>query len=140
MIVTNLDFALEAALSKTWPEAHHQLCTWHINQNLNRKLSSKLGPNFKDFTKRFNKLIYARDPTEYERTWSEICDEYPEAVVRYLETYNSRREKWSDAWTNQTFNLGIRSTQGAEAMNRVVKRHLSSRADLRTLVEHINEV
>uniref|UniRef100_A0A0A9HK95 MULE transposase domain-containing protein n=1 Tax=Arundo donax TaxID=35708 RepID=A0A0A9HK95_ARUDO len=62
-LITDGDAAMAKAIEIVMPEADHRLCSWHIEQNMIKRLRGKA-------LKDFRKLIYhAVDADEFERQW-----------------------------------------------------------------------
>ncbi|CAG8835986.1 2031_t:CDS:1, partial [Cetraspora pellucida] len=54
--ITDREIALLAAISEEFPQARHQLCTWHIFKNIRNKLKKHV--DIDEFIKAIQKLAY----------------------------------------------------------------------------------
>ncbi|CAG8744244.1 7642_t:CDS:2, partial [Racocetra persica] len=91
------DLAVLSAIRTELPHVKHQLCTWHIEQNIVKNLTSKLSNKFLAFSKDFKLVI-----TETK----------------------SISHMWVYCYTNKNVNYGIRTTQHSEASNAHLKHQL----------------
>ena len=144
VLISDLDLALEAAIASAWSEINHQLCFWHMMQNLSRKIRPTLRSVYPEFQKIVTRLSYSETEDEFDRIWTEvqtILQSHP-ALLEYIDnTYRSRRERWCVAWTDRYFNCGARTTQSSESMNNRVRINLPrSNVDLCRLYNHIDQV
>ena len=140
VVISDLDFAFESALASQWPDVGHQICHWHINRNVVRKIRPSIVAVFQDFWNILNDLKFAETEDVYEGAWASMLALVPPEVRQFMETYHSRRQKWSFAWTGSSFNCGIRTSQASESMNARVKKSLSASVDLLRLGMHLDKV
>jgi hypothetical protein len=115
VLVSDRDLALIKALEECFPEAHHILCVWHINQAIMKKCKPILTNCWSEFSSQWNSLIRSSTLLSYERRWDAIYEEYRQypTVTTYLwETWlMPYKERFVAAWTNQAMHLGSNSSQ-----------------------------
>ena len=73
VIVTDRDLALVGACRAEFPNAHHLLCRWHIEQNLSKYCKNKCSDD--DYTtikRRWNLMVKAPTYDGYERHWQRL--------------------------------------------------------------------
>ncbi|CAG8627605.1 16998_t:CDS:2, partial [Cetraspora pellucida] len=108
LILTDKDLALLSAIRAEMSYVKHQICTWHIEQNIVRNLSSKLKEKFVALSRDFKMQLY--------------------------ETMESIAHMWAHCYINKYVNYGIRTTQCSEASNTYLKRLLGHIASLPELI------
>ncbi|PNT73648.1 hypothetical protein BRADI_2g61631v3, partial [Brachypodium distachyon] len=108
-VITDGDAAMRKAIKKVMPRTNHRLCSWHIEQNMIRHLRN---PMLRDF----RKLIYQ------QATW--------------MSRMYKLRKRWSAAYTNGRYFLGMQSNQHSESLNSRLHNHLDRKMSLVDLVEH----
>ncbi len=70
------------------PNTHHFLCIFHIQENLRKNLTSKLGQDYKSFYKDF---LHARNSLfedDFYCHWTQLVEKYPLAQDYFNRTLN----------------------------------------------------
>ncbi|CAG8792079.1 17280_t:CDS:2, partial [Cetraspora pellucida] len=93
---------------------NHQLCIWHIEQNIVKNLMSKHSNKFLAFSKDFKLVITKIVEDQFTIHWDHLLKEYPE-VNSYIEQWKSISHMWAYCYINKNINYGIRTTQCSEA-------------------------
>ncbi|CAG8743954.1 18528_t:CDS:2, partial [Racocetra persica] len=107
-ILTNRDLAMLPAIRTELSHIKYQLCTWHIEQNIVKNLTSKLSNKFLAFSKDFKLVITETVEDQFTIRWDRRLKEYSEV--------NSNMEQWKS--------ISHIMTQHSEASNAHLKRLL----------------
>ncbi|CAG8608103.1 7055_t:CDS:2, partial [Racocetra persica] len=83
-ILTDKDLALLSAIRTEMSHVKHQLCTWHVEQNIVKNLSGKLKDKFVAFSKDFKVIMTETVEDRFIISWDHLLVEYPEACS-YME-------------------------------------------------------
>ncbi|CAG8466409.1 11336_t:CDS:1 [Cetraspora pellucida] len=78
-LLTNKDLAFMSAVRTKLPHVKHQLCVWHIEQNIIKNLNNKLKDKFIAFNKDFKEVMFKTDIEKFNIRWNCLLIEYPEA-------------------------------------------------------------
>ena len=89
--MTDADPAVHASIRSKFPTAYPMHCTFHINQNLIKKLQKPLGKKFYEFTTQFYATRNTLHKPFFESKWQALITQYPE-VQQYLTNtlYNTK--------------------------------------------------
>jgi hypothetical protein len=126
-----------AAMQRAIPETKHNLCLFHILQNITKRLHSALGSKWKQFLKDFLICRNSLTPEEFETKWSMLKEQYPEAASYLNRTLDSDKTSWAVCYTQCSFTAGIQSTARVEGYNHILKEGLSSSSTIFLLDEVI---
>ncbi|TVU20393.1 hypothetical protein EJB05_36600, partial [Eragrostis curvula] len=130
-VITDGDLAMAKAIEVMMPGADHRLCSWHIEQNMVKRLrGNKL--------KEFRRFIYTHmDVEQFEREWAEYRSRHKITENDlWMGMLYELRKKWSTAYTKGRYFLGMVSNQRSESLNARLHKHLERRMSLIDLVEH----
>jgi len=138
-LFTDGDLAMTAAMQRAIPETKHNLCFFHIMQNINKRLHLKLGSRWKQFLKDFLICRNSLTPELFETTWSMLKNQYSEAASYLNRALDSDKTSWAFCYTQCSFTAGIQSTARVECYNRILKEGLSSSSTIVLLDEIIQK-
>ncbi|CAG8645960.1 8732_t:CDS:2 [Dentiscutata erythropus] len=138
-ILTDKDPAVLPAISIELPHVKYQFCTWHIEQNIVKNLTSKLNNKFMAFSKDFKLLMMENNDKQFVIRWNRLLEEYPEAK-NYMEQWKPISHMWAYSYTNKNINYGIRTTQRSEASNTHLKHLLGHTAPLPELINMLEKL
>ena len=134
-IVTDQESALMNAISEQFPNSHHQLCRWHLKENVKK--------NFKSnplFCSHFSRLMMCNsEDLTYQMCYG-MCENYSNKENAYLNRAYGLKEKFVEVWVSRYRNLGIRSTQRAESMNHAFKCLLKTNSPLVDLFHALKDM
>ncbi|PKY20813.1 hypothetical protein RhiirB3_434219 [Rhizophagus irregularis] len=106
-IFTDADPAMQNAIHKQYPKSIIRHCSFHIRQNLIKKVKKKLCNKWDTFL-------------------TDLINHYPE-VQEYCErVLYPTKTCWAYAFTKRSFSANTHSTQRVESMNRVIKLEANS--------------
>ncbi|KAH6771474.1 hypothetical protein C2S52_016277 [Perilla frutescens var. hirtella] len=109
-IFTSQDLAITNALSKVFPDARHQLCIWHLYQNVVSRFG-RLKDN-KAFNDAFQRcLTGCVNKEEFERCWASMVSIHGLEGNTWFARLYDLREKWCTAYNKDYFSAGILSSQ-----------------------------
>jgi zinc finger SWIM domain-containing protein 3 len=133
--ITDGDHAMARAISSTWPNTDHRLCSWHIEENMVKHLR-------KEKRKRFRKLIYFPwDVDEFERHWIIYKEKFNVSAEgdkdSWVLSMYDLRHKWSKSFTKGRYFIGMQSNQRSESLNSRLHVHLNMKMTLTDLVQHV---
>ncbi|CAG8619519.1 17554_t:CDS:2 [Racocetra fulgida] len=138
-ILTDRDLAVLPAIKTELLHVKHQLCTWHIEQNIVKNLTSKLSSKFVAFSKDFKLVMTETVEDQFTIRWGRLLKEYPE-VNSYMKQWKSISHMWAYCYTNKNVNYGIRTTQRSEASNAYLKRLLDHTVPLPELINMLEKL
>jgi len=127
VIFTDRELGLLRPIQEIFPDAHHLLCTWHINRDVEARVGKMLGA--KHWGERFRRgawarVMYSATEAEYEAYLHRMRDSWGQfqGVVEYVEnTWLPHKEKFVAAWSNNVFHLGNKTTCRVESVHFVLK-------------------
>jgi hypothetical protein len=136
MMFTDADPGSSAAIVEKFPEALHVWCLWHILQNLQKHLLSKMGSDYTKFSNDFRICQQHMTETVFWKEYNVLRNTWPEAVD-YLDAHLTPNVKYWAGFRYTRFSAGAVSTQRGEGLNRHLKVHLSGHSPLCKLFETI---
>ncbi|CAG8743303.1 14827_t:CDS:2, partial [Cetraspora pellucida] len=86
-LVTDRDLALISAVRTELPHVKHQLCVWHIEQNIIKNLNSKLKDKFIAFNKDFKAVMVEAVEEKFNILWDCLLTEYSETSSYIMEQW-----------------------------------------------------
>lgn len=129
-LFSDADPALLNAVASKFPETHHFLCIFHIQENLRKNLAGKLGKEYQSFYKEF---LHTRNSTfvnDFHRRWTRLLEKYPQTQEYLNRTLNNCYQSWARCHQIKSFTAGVQSTQRVEVMNRLIKEGTGSTSSL----------
>jgi len=104
------------------PQVAHLRCRFHLRQNINKHVRSKLrGERWVAFNRLYHQCLHEPSLTVFEHLWARLMETYPESAAYMSEHVYPFRSHWASCWTNQYVTMGAHSTQRVESMNSLVK-------------------
>ncbi|CAG8780811.1 524_t:CDS:2, partial [Dentiscutata erythropus] len=82
-ILTDRDLAMLSSIRNELSHVKHQLYIWHLEQNIVKNLTGKLGNRFLAFSKDFKITMMQNTEEMFETNWNYLLIEYPE-VENYM--------------------------------------------------------
>ena len=125
VIITDQESALMNAIATHFPNSNHQLCTWHLATNVKKHIDEKSLTWWK-----FLRFMHSNTEQAAEQIYLDVVDHCSAKEAAYLKRVYDLKERFVEAWICRYKNLGIRSTQRAESMNRAFKRLLEANSPL----------
>ncbi|OWM84071.1 protein FAR1-RELATED SEQUENCE 5-like [Punica granatum] len=110
------DAALIQAVEEVFPDTSHIICPWHIV----KKASSHLAGLYSNpaFAQLFRKCVQQCNmESEFEETWQRMVEEYDCKNHSWLKTIYRYRQKWSTAFSSNSFSCGVISSQRNECVD-----------------------
>ncbi|XP_021763625.1 protein FAR1-RELATED SEQUENCE 5-like [Chenopodium quinoa] len=132
VFISDRDLGLCAALRKVFPGTSHLLCLWHINGDVEAKVTKmfenkKVGVSFR--AGRWFKIVNATTQAEYDHALAAMqvrWGKYP-AVIQYVKrTWLCHKEKFVKFWTNQVLHFGNTTNCRVESQHSAVKTWFES--------------
>jgi len=122
-------------IKKFFPISTHLLCSWHILQNIKKRIRSK------PIQKKVSLLTHLEDIDEVKLVIQTIRDDISisEDLEKYIEKKIAAIESWCPAYQNQNFTLGIHTTSRVESLNSKFKSFLDRNCSLLELQEFISD-
>ncbi|CAG8585902.1 6467_t:CDS:2 [Cetraspora pellucida] len=114
--------AFVSALKTEASHVRHQLCIWHVKQNIIKNLSKKLKNKFIAFIKDFKTLMFKSVETQFNTLWDHLI---------------------ACCYTNKNINYEIQTTQQSETSNAHLKcllGHIAPLSELINALEKLNFV
>ncbi|XP_047331589.1 protein FAR1-RELATED SEQUENCE 5-like [Impatiens glandulifera] len=113
--------AMMNAIETVFPDSHHRLCQWHINQNAPSHFGSLNGD--RAFKSLWHKcMTYCESEIEFETIWKYMIDKYHLDDHNWLNGIYKLRRKWATAFSNEKFSAGLVATSRSEVTNMVLKK------------------
>ncbi|KAH7655842.1 FHY3/FAR1 family protein [Dioscorea alata] len=115
-IITDQDLAMGNAIAHVFPNSGHRLCSWHIGRNSMKYLVDlKSNDGFmRDYT---NWLHHSESIEAFEDRWGELKATYNINEKHWLSKMYEIRSKWVSLYWQDTFTVGITTTQRSESIN-----------------------
>ncbi len=131
VVYTDSDKAMEAAISQTWQESTHLLCTFHLWKNFYEHIHSIIKTDdeaWKTICSNWWRLCKESDvamQAEFDSEWMTFeetikANSSPEGFEKqqqWLQSVCSRKKKWASCFTWSHCTFGIHSTAQAEAIH-----------------------
>ncbi|RHZ85334.1 hypothetical protein Glove_67g10 [Diversispora epigaea] len=121
--MTDADPAVHAAIRSTFLTTYPMHCTFHISQNLIKKLQKLLGKKFQEFSSKFYIVRNTLHKPFFESKWKDLINEYSEAQ-QYLNTLYNTKEAWAHPWTCRQFTAGLHASSPVESLNVWIKSYI----------------
>ena len=140
-VATDNGSSFDTALNTVLPGVPRILCLYHIDENLKRKLTNKLGSEYGVFHKAWSRLVgCTQTEADFELLWAKLMTTYP-AASEYLQTWvYPNKELWCHVWTRRYTTFGARTTQRCESVNNVIKYMMERNGTLETLFKTVLSV
>ncbi|CAB5294538.1 unnamed protein product [Rhizophagus irregularis] len=99
-------------------------CTFHINQNLIKKLQKLLGKRFYEFSTQFYATRNTLHKPIFESKWQTLINQYPEAKQYLTNTLYNTKEAWAHPWICRKFTAGLHASFPVESINAWIKNYI----------------
>ncbi|CAB5302041.1 unnamed protein product [Rhizophagus irregularis] len=99
-------------------------CTFHINQNLIKKLQKLLGKRFYEFSTQFYATRNTLHKPIFESKWQTLINQYPEAKQYLTNTLYNTKEAWAHPWTCRKFTAGLHASSPIKSINAWIKNYI----------------
>lgn len=130
VVFTDADVALDAAISKVFPESLHLWCIWHMHVNIAKQTAMILGDRFQDFKSDFDKCRCSVTVDSFKESFDLLCRSYP-SVFSYVSGYlGAHSDRWAKCYQYFVFTCCIETSSRNESQNFVVKFFLNGRSAL----------
>ena len=117
-VITDGAPVYEQVIKDTIGHSKHIRCIWHIEQDLEKYLKSKI-TNWEQFKLLWSKAVNALTEQEFINNWIQLRTLYDISAGAYLDQLFRIKEKFVRCFVKQTCTLGCFSTQRCESSNRV---------------------
>ncbi|EXX53672.1 hypothetical protein RirG_241820 [Rhizophagus irregularis DAOM 197198w] len=124
VMMTDADLAVHAAIRSTFHTTYPMHCTFHINQNLIKKLQKLLGKRFYEFSTQFYATCNTLHKPIFESKWQTLINQYPEAKQYLTNTLYNTKEAWAHPWTCRKFTAGLHASSPVESINAWIKNYI----------------
>jgi hypothetical protein len=124
VIMTDADPAVHAAIRSTFSTTYPMYCTFHISQNLIKRLQKLLGKRFHGFLTQFYITRNTLHKSFFESKWQDLIIQYPEAEQYLVNTLYNTKEAWAHAWTCRQFTAGLHASSPVESINAWIKSYI----------------
>lgn len=121
-IFTDQDLAMGKAIGQVFIDATHGLCTWHINHNAIKHVSSYKndGPAI---LKELKRCMYEYEAgVDFEEVFKTMQSKVKQGS--WLDGIYTLKHKWAYCFMKNVYTLGMRSTQLSESLNKDLKEYL----------------
>lgn len=124
VIMTDADPAVHAAIRSTFYTTYPMHCTFHISQNLIKRLQKLLGKRFSEFLTQFYTTRNTLNKPIFESKWQNLINQYPEAQQYLTNTLYNTKEAWAHPWTCRQFTAGLHASSPVESINAWIKNYI----------------
>ncbi|XP_048501541.2 protein FAR1-RELATED SEQUENCE 5-like isoform X2 [Beta vulgaris subsp. vulgaris] len=123
-VMTDQALAMASAISSTFPDAKHRLCTWHIGENSKKHIRHLRDiPEFLDEYKIIMKKCHTEEEFNYH--WNKMVTQHNCANNPWLLQIYSIKDKWCRCFGKDKFSGGVLSSQRSESTNHSLSRRLN---------------
>jgi hypothetical protein len=98
-MMTDADPAVHTAIRSTFPFTYPMHCTFHISQNLIKKVQKLLRNKFHEFLIQFYAIRNTLNKISFESKWKILITQYPEIEQYLTNTLYNTKEAWVHPWT-----------------------------------------
>ena len=147
VIVTDNEDGLENAIEDIFPNAKHQLCTWHIEKKILAKISEKFAggtesESVQELIKEWTALVNCTNVESSNRAWAAMQEKWNNTsagmgAIKYIhDEYIVRKEKFLKAYTNHNLHFENNASSRVEGAHGALKKYLGgSSGDLYIIFE-----
>uniref|UniRef100_A0ACD5V8N2 Uncharacterized protein n=1 Tax=Avena sativa TaxID=4498 RepID=A0ACD5V8N2_AVESA len=130
-IITDADAAMMRAIRSVLPDVWHRICTWHIEKNMCKHLSSKSLPEF------WSLLYYSTTKAKFKEEWHAYVRKWQTDKTKpWLNRMYKRKHLWAAAYLADGFWLGMKRNQCRQSLNSSLHLHLDYGMTLVDLIMH----
>ncbi|XP_025664556.2 protein FAR1-RELATED SEQUENCE 9-like [Arachis hypogaea] len=135
VVVTDGCDSMKAAIKSVFPEATHWLCAWHMEKNVTANVKEE------GLRQCFTQWLYLEmEIDEFEAEWDDAVEEYGLQNSFWAKETFQKRMMWANAYLQDKFCAGFRTTSRCEGINAYVKNFLKSRHSLLDMVKNLELV
>ena len=124
VIMTDADLAVHAAIRSTFSMTYLMYCTFHISQNLIKKLQRPIGKKFHEFSKEFCNVRNTLHKPLFKSKWQSLINQYSEVQQYLTSTLYNTKEAWAHPWTCRQFTAGLYASFLVESINAWIKSYI----------------
>ena len=124
VMMTDADPAVHAAIRSTFPITYPMHCTFHIGQNLIKRVQKLLGNKFHEFSKQFYTICNTLNKLSFESKWKILITQYPEVQQYLINTLYYTKEAWAHPWICRQFTAGLHASSPVESINAWIKSYI----------------
>lgn len=130
LFITDGDMAMINAVAHQFPSSKHFRCLWHLNENLTKSMSSKLGDSFSSFMVDIRR-IQSEGSKKYAEEMKNVVEEkYNLASDHYMSKIFSSMDNWCEAFLPMRFCGRLGTTSPNESHHHRLKKELSTTQSL----------
>jgi hypothetical protein len=122
--MTDADPVVHAAIRSIFPTTYPMHYTFHISQNLIKKVQKLLGNKFHEFFTKFYTVRNTLNKLSFESEWRKLIIQYPEIQQYLINTFYNTKESWAHLWTCQQFTAGLYASSPVESINAWIKSYI----------------
>ncbi|XP_020972513.1 protein FAR1-RELATED SEQUENCE 8-like [Arachis ipaensis] len=135
VVVTDGCDSMKAAIKSVFPEATHRLCAWYMEKNVTANVKEE------GLRQCFTRWLYSEmEIDEFEAEWDDVVAEYGLQNSFWAKETFQKRMMWANAYLQDKFCAGFRTTSRCEGINAYVKNFLKSRHSLVDMVQNLELV
>ena len=130
LFITDGDMAMINAVAQQFPSSKHFRCLWHLNENLTKSMSSKLGENFSSFMVDIRRIQSEGSKKHAEEMKDVVKKKYNLSCDHYMSKIFSSMDHWCEAFLPMRFCGRLRTTSPNESHHHRLKKELSTTQSL----------
>ncbi|CAJ2633247.1 protein FAR1-RELATED SEQUENCE 5-like [Trifolium pratense] len=133
-VVTDGDEAMREAIKHVFPNATHQLCSWHLNKNASDNVKNS------EFLAGFKKAMYSNiTKDEFEEFWSELIKENKLERNPWVAKTYANKSMWATAYLRDKFFGCFRTTSQCEAVNAIIKSYTRKKCSIFEFIHNFEQ-
>jgi len=126
-VVTDGDGAMRNALQDKMPHAFQLRCVWHIQKNIEDKITEIFGKHYdakevSEFQSAVSQIIWSVEETESNSLREELHRKYPAAASYLINNIWPNAELFCTYSVQKRLTFNAQSTQRAESLHSLIKR------------------
>ncbi|XP_028058573.1 protein FAR1-RELATED SEQUENCE 5-like [Camellia sinensis] len=138
-LFTDQDAAMAKAIPIVMPDTSHQLCTWHLMQNVLKHVNYLFQD--KGVNGVLNKFLFdIKDENQWKLEWTKMLDKYDAHDNHWLKLTFAVKEKWGSPYVRSTWAMRMSTTQLTESFNAFLKDYIHSDFNLNEFFMHFERV
>src|SRR5437763_14411396 len=98
VIMTDANSAVHAVIRSIFHNTYPMHCTFHISQNLIKRLQKPLGERFHEFSKKFYAVCNTLHKPFFESKWRVLITQYLKTQQYLTNTLYNTKEAWANSW------------------------------------------
>ena len=122
-VVTDGEQSMARAIKEMLPESVHRLCSFHIQQALQRRFR-----NDNNTVRDFSNLMWRRmDSSEFELSWLKMVSKYSLQANDWVSHMYDKRTIWAEAFLKSQFFACTRTTSRCEGLHSYLDKFVQRR-------------